>query len=58
MVNQSTTDIFVSWVAPTLTEANDCAVEGYRILLEDILEPGFTTIYNGLQDSSQTMLHI
>lgn len=52
---QSTTSITVQWAAPA-EGAGDCAVEGYRVLLEDILQPGFQVVHNGIRSSSTTSL--
>ena len=56
--NQSTTSITVQWTAPTPAGANDCAVEGYRVLLEDILNPGYTVVYNGTRASTTTSISL
>ena len=54
---QTTTSITVRWTAPVfdpLTE--DCDVEGYRVLSEAILSPGFAVVYDGIRSSSTTSL--
>ena len=50
---QSTTSLSVQWTAPS-PGPGDCAIEGYRLLLEDILDPGYKVAYNGLRSSSTT----
>ena len=54
---QSTTSIFLRWTAPVIDPASeDCAVEGYRVLSEAILSPGYAVVYDGIRSSSTTSL--
>jgi len=47
----------VAWTAPTVDPTSgDCEIEGYRVLLEDTLSPGFQLVYNGVRSSSTTSL--
>jgi titin len=48
-VSQSTNTIELSWEKPSSN--GGCAVAGYRILMEAVDSPGFTTIYNGIARS-------
>ena len=42
VASQHQAAITVNWTAPTVASASgDCAIEGYRVLAEDILAPGF-----------------
>ena len=53
VISQSTTAISVQWT-PSTADPNDCAIEGYRVLLEDILEPGYKVAYDGVRSSTTT----
>jgi hypothetical protein len=54
MISQSETHLSVSWNAsPT---DGGCAVTGYRVYLENIASPGWQLVYNGVNQSTQTML--
>jgi hypothetical protein len=53
VVSQGTAAITVQWSAPALS-GDDCAIEGYRVLLEDILEPGYRVAYDGVRSTSTT----
>ena len=55
VASQSTGSISVRWTAPAAGD-DDCAVEGYRVLLEDILAPGFRVAYDGTRSSTTTAI--
>jgi hypothetical protein len=42
----------MSWVAPVVT--GGCPIEGYRIYAQDIYEPGYFLVYNGITLSGVT----
>ena len=45
------------WTAPVPDPSNgDCDVEGYRVLLEAVLSPGYMVVYDGIRSSSTTAL--
>lgn len=54
---QTTTSITLQWTAPTVDPlSGDCDIEGYRMLLEDVLSPGYAVVYDGVRSSSTTSL--
>ena len=55
VTSQSTTSISVQWTAPT-AGTGDCEIQGYRVLLEDILAPGYKVAYDGVRSSSTTSI--
>jgi hypothetical protein len=57
LTSSSTTSISVSWTPPT-PGANDCAIEGYQVLIEDIHDPGYQLAYNGSRSSLVTAVTI
>lgn len=56
VVSQSQSSITISW-APSLSNGG-CAIEGYRIQMEDILIPGLRLVYNGITLSTVTQFTI
>jgi hypothetical protein len=58
MRSQSETQITVGWKEPASAEHGGCPVTGYRVWLENILEPGMKIVYNGVQQSTQTSLSL
>lgn len=56
VVAQSQSSITLKWNPPAVT--GGCDIEGYRIYMEDILQPGFKLVYNGLTLSTVTMFTI
>lgn len=55
VASQSTTSITVQWTAP-VAGVGDCVVQGYRVLIEDTLQPGYQVAYGGIRSSTTTSL--
>jgi hypothetical protein len=53
LVSSSTTAVSVEWAEPT-PGTDDCAIEGYRLLIEDAWQPGFQVVYDGARSSTMT----
>ena len=47
---QSESQITIEWAEPTTD--GGCPIEGYRAYLEDIEDPGYTIVYNGVKQPS------
>jgi hypothetical protein len=52
--SQSEDHISLSWELPA--SDGGCPVLGYRVWMENILEPGLKIVYNGIKQSTQTKL--
>ena len=46
VLNQSTSSITLGWDTTSLQNVEDCDIEGYTIQMEDVLSPGYQTVYN------------
>jgi len=53
-VSSSEEHLTVTWQQPALN--GGCAVTGYLIQMEDIDMPGYLTVYEGVQQSTQTQV--
>ena len=49
---QSESQITIEWSEPPQDEDTGCAIVGYRAYLEDIEDPGYTIVYNGVKQPS------
>jgi hypothetical protein len=49
---QSESQITIEWSEPSKDEDGGCSIGGYRAYLEDIEDPGYTIVYNGVKQPS------
>ena len=48
--SQSTSQISLAWTAPASN--GGCSIEGYKLWMEDVVNPGYKLIYNGSKNSA------